>query len=106
VVWQSLMVALFTPPFALLRREWPGTADWGWFLLSGALGTAGHVCLARAFALAEMSMAQPRKLLGLVWAALLGLLVWGEVPGRTTLAGGQAIFAATTWIARREARRG
>jgi drug/metabolite transporter (DMT)-like permease len=106
VVWQSLMVALFTLPFALLHWEWPGAAQWGWFLLSGVLGTAGHICLTRAFALAEMSVTQPIKFLELVWASLLGLLVWGEVPGPTTLAGGLAIFAATTWIARREVRRG
>ncbi len=106
VVWQSLTVALFTLPLALLRWEWPDAAQWGWFLLSGVLGTAGHICLTRAFALAEMSVTQPIKFLELVWASLLGLLVWGEVPGPTTLAGGLAIFAATTWIARREVRRG
>ena len=105
VVWQSLMVALFTLPLALWHWEWPAAAQWGWFLLSGALGTAGHICLTRAFALAEMSVTQPIKFLELVWASLLGLLVWGEVPGPTTFAGGLAIFAATTWLARREARR-
>ncbi len=104
VAWQSLTVALFTLPMALLRWEWPTAEQWGWVLLSGVLGTAGHLCLTRAFALADLSVTQPVKFLELVWSVLLGLAIWGEVPGPAALAGGAVIFAATSWIARREAR--
>lgn len=75
------------------------------FALSGVLGTAGHICLTRAFALADMSVTLPIKFLELVWAAILGFIVWSEVPGQATWIGGLIIFASTTWIARREARR-
>ena len=61
--------------------------------------------MTRAFALADMSVVQPIKFLELVWAALFGFAVWGEVPGEATFLGGLIIFASTTWIARREARR-
>jgi drug/metabolite transporter (DMT)-like permease len=105
VVWQSIMVALFSLPFALANWEWPTPGQWALFLLSGALGSAGHVCLTRAFALADMSVVQPIKVLELVWAALFGFAIWGEVPGEATFIGGLIIFASTTWIARREARR-
>src|SRR4051812_47965242 len=47
VVWQSIMVALFSLPFALWNWEWPTAAQWALFLLAGALGTAGHICLTR-----------------------------------------------------------
>lgn len=105
VTWQSITVALFSLPFALPHWAWPSPAQWGWFALAGVLGTAGHICLTRAFAMAEMSATQPIRFLELVWAALLGFLVFGDVPGRSTLLGGLVIFAATTWIARWEARR-
>ncbi len=104
VVWQSITVALFSLPFALLHWAWPTAAQWGWFLLAGVIGTVGHICLTRAFALADMSVVQPVKFLELLWASLLGLLVFGDVPGEATLLGGLIIFASTTWIARREAR--
>jgi drug/metabolite transporter (DMT)-like permease len=104
VVWQSITVSLFSLPFALLHWTWPSAAQWGWFLLAGMLGTAGHLCLTRAFGLADMSVTQPIKFLELLWASLLGLLVWGDVPGPATLLGGGIIFASTSWIARREAR--
>lgn len=105
VVWQSLMVAVFSLPFALVNWEWPNATQWAMFALSGVLGTAGHICLTRAFALADMSVTQPIKFLELVWAAILGFIVWSEVPGQATWIGGLIIFASTTWIARREARR-
>jgi drug/metabolite transporter (DMT)-like permease len=104
VVWQSITVALFSLPFALLHWAWPTPEQWGWFLLAGITGTAGHICLTRAFGLADMSVVQPIKFLELLWAALLGLLVFGDLPGEATLLGGLIIFASTTWIARREAR--
>lgn len=105
VVWQSLTVALFSLPFALPNWEWPTPEQWALFVLSGMLGTAGHLCLTRAFRLADMSIVQPIKFLELVWAAIMGFLVWGDVPGEATWIGGLIIFASTTWIARREARR-
>lgn len=105
VVWQSLTVAFFSLPFALPNWEWPSPGQWALFVLSGMLGTAGHLCLTRAFRLADMSIVQPIKFLELVWAALMGFAVWGDVPGEATWIGGLIIFASTTWIARREARR-
>jgi drug/metabolite transporter (DMT)-like permease len=105
VVWQSLTVAVFSLPLALVNWEWPNAALWAMFALSGVLGTAGHICLTRAFALADMSVTQPIKFLELVWAAILGFIVWSEVPGQATWIGGLIIFASTTWIARRASRR-
>lgn len=105
VAWQSLTVSLFTLPFALWLWEWPDAGQWARVVLCGALGTAGHFMLTHAFKLADISTAQPVKFLDLVWAALLGFLVFSEVPTKTTVLGALVIFAATSWIARVEARR-
>ena len=48
---------------------------------------------------------QPVKFLDLIWASLMGWLIFSEEPALTTYTGALVIFAATTWIARREARR-
>ena len=106
VVWQSITVALFSLPFALLTWRWPTLAEWGWFLFCAAIGTSGHICLTRAFRLAEMSVTQPVKFLELIWAVLLGLAIFGDVPGTATLIGAAIIFASTSWITRREMRGG
>jgi drug/metabolite transporter (DMT)-like permease len=106
VLWQAVMVAAFTLPFAISGWVWPSAAQWAGFVVAALLGTGGHYCLTRAFGLAEMSATQPMKFLELVWAVLLGVLVFAETPAAETLAGAVVILGATTWIARREARAG
>ncbi|CAH0228705.1 DMT family transporter [Roseomonas sp. CECT 9278] len=105
VAWQAITVTIFTLPFALPGWTWPTAEQWGWFLLTGLLGSAGHWCLTEAFRIADISATQPVKFLDIIWAAALGWLVFSDVPAATTFAGAAIIFAATTWIARREARR-
>lgn len=105
VAWQSLTVTLFTLPLALWVWEWPSAWAWGVALLSGALGSLGHVLLTHACRLADISAATGVKFLDLVWAVLLGWMVFAEVPTVFTLAGALVILGATTWIARVEARR-
>lgn len=105
VAWQAITVAAFTLPFAIPGWAWPTPEQWGWFLMTGLLGSAGHWCLTEAFRIADMSATQPVKFVDMLWAAMLGWLVFTEVPAATTFAGAAVIFVATTWIARREAAR-
>ncbi|MBK1658668.1 DMT family transporter [Paracraurococcus ruber] len=104
VAWQAIGVTMFTLPMALYAWTWPTPLQWALFLATGVLGSAGHFCLTRGYSLADISATQPVKFLELIWASLMGFAVWGDVPTHTTLLGGAVIFAATTWIARREAR--
>ncbi len=105
VVWQSLTVSLFTLPFALIHWQWPTATQWAIFLLCGLLGSTGHWCLTNAYRLADISATQGVRFLDLVWASMLGFLVFGDRPSASTIAGGCVIFGATVWIARREAGR-
>ncbi|WP_227494052.1 DMT family transporter [Ramlibacter pallidus] len=104
VVWQSITVTLFSLPLALLHWQMPGPGQWVLFLLCGILGSAGHYCLTRSYAAADISATQSVKFLDLVWATLIGWLAFGDMPSNSTLVGGVVICAATIWIARREAR--
>ncbi len=105
VVWQSIMVSLFTMPLALVFWVWPTPVQWGWFLVAGILGSAGHYSLTQAFRVADISATQSVRFLDLIWAAMLGFLMFGDVPSQWTLVGGLVIFGSTVWIARRESRR-
>lgn len=105
VVWQSLTVAGFSLPLALVNWSAPTTVQWLWFLLSGVLGSAGHYCLTRSFAAADISATQPVRFLDLLWASILGFIIFGDQPELATLAGGAIILASTIWIARRESQR-
>jgi drug/metabolite transporter (DMT)-like permease len=105
VVWQSISVAAFSLPLALLAWQPLTLGEWFSFLLCGLLGSLGHYLLARSFTVADISATQSVKFLDLVWATLLGWLVFADTPSRSTLVGGVVISASTLWIARREARR-
>jgi drug/metabolite transporter (DMT)-like permease len=104
VVWQSISVTLCSLPLALLAWTWPTPLQWLTFLACGLLGSTAHYCLTRSFATADISATQSVKFLDLVWATLLGWVVWSDSPSRSTLIGGVVICASTLWIARRETR--
>lgn len=105
VLWQAVTVTLFSLPMALVTWQTPSAVQWIGFALCGLLGSAGHYCLTRSFRAADISATQSVKFLELVWASLLGWLIFADVPTQTTLLGGGVIFAATLWLARRESRR-
>jgi hypothetical protein len=53
---------------------------------------------------AGISAMPSARLLDLVWASLLGWIVFADVPTQSTPIGGSLICAATLWVARRESR--
>jgi len=69
-------------------------ADWGWMGLLCISGTLGHYFLIRALDLAEASRLQPLAYLQLVFAAVLGVLVFAEPLPWTTITGGALVVAA------------
>lgn len=104
VLWQSITVTAISFPLALLAWRAPTPAQWLAFLACGILGSAGHYFLTRSFSIADISATQSVKFLDLVWASLLGWMIFADRPSQSTLIGGVVICASTIWIARREAR--
>jgi drug/metabolite transporter (DMT)-like permease len=105
VLWQHLLVSLLLVPFALAYWSMPSATQWTLLVICGFLGAGGHYCIVRAFRVADISAVQSVKFLELVWAALLGLAMFGTVPESSTVVGGVVILASTLWLARLEARR-
>ncbi|MCY7315673.1 MAG: DMT family transporter [Rubrivivax sp.] len=105
VFWQALSVTVFSLPLALWAWQWPSPLQWLGFVVCGVLGSSGHYCLTRSFSAADISSTQSVKFLELLWSALLGWLLFADVPAQTTLLGGVVICAATLWVARREHQR-
>jgi len=105
VVWQSISVASLSLPLALMHWVWPTAWQWLGFAACGCMGSLGHYMLTRSFAVTDISATQSVKFLELVWATILGWIVFGDSPSQSTLIGGAVICASTVWIARREARR-
>lgn len=102
LLWQSVSVALFSLPLALWHWQWLSAWQWAGYALCGLLGSSGHYCLTRSLKAADISATQSGKFLDLVWSALMGWLLFSDVPSQSTLLGGTVICAATLWVARRE----
>ena len=105
VLWQALTVTVLSLPMALPHWQQPSAAQGAGFAITGVLGSLGHYCLTRAFHTADISATQSLRFLDLVWASLLGWLVFADVPSSSTWAGALVILLSTVWIARRESRR-
>jgi len=105
VLWQALTVTVLSLPMALPNWQAPTSMQWLGFAATGVLGTLAHYSLTRAFALSDISATQSLRFLDLVWASILGWLVFGDVPSEWTWAGALVILGSTVWIARRESRR-
>ena len=104
LVWQSITVSIFSLPLACMNWQWLEAWQWASFLGCGALGSAGHYCLTRSFQAADISSTQSAKFLELIWSALMGWLLFADLPTLSTLLGGTLISASTIWLARRESR--
>ena len=82
----------------------PSLAQWLLIASLGIYGGLGHLLLIRAFRLAPASTLTPFTYVQLVWAALLGWLVFGNVPDAVTGAGMAVIAASGLWLALGERR--
>ena len=60
--------------------------------------------MTQAFRHADTSAIMPFDYTRLLWASLLGFILFAEVPGIMTLVGGVVIAASATYIAFREAQ--
>ena len=69
----------------------------------GVAGSFGQFFLNQAFRYGEVSLLAPLDYSGLVWAALLGFLLWGDIPGTFVWVGAAIIVTAGIYIVRREA---
>jgi len=105
VLWQSLLMTGMT--LLLLPFVWvtPLAAEWPLLLLIGLLGGLAQVLLTEAYASAQVSSLGPYSYTALIWAILLGWLVWGHVPTLSMLAGAALIVGAGLYILHREMRR-
>ena len=80
----------------------PTLEQWGLLFLVGILGAAGQATLTRAFSTGETSFVTPFDYLRLVFAALIGLLIFSEIPDTWAIIGAVVIVSSGYYVARRE----
>ncbi|MGJ3259312.1 MAG: DMT family transporter [Rhodospirillales bacterium] len=76
--------------------------DWAVMALAGLFGTLGHFCMIKAFTNAEASQVAPYSYTNLIWASLIGFVLFGTLPDMWTYVGAGIIIAAGLYILHRE----
>ncbi len=95
-----VVISLIVPFF----WQQPSAAAWLLLVVVGSLGAAGHLLVIMALQRAEASKVAPFTYLQLVWAMLASLVVFGDVPGITTLIGAAVIVTSGLLLYRLDLR--
>ena len=98
VAMMSLTVTIGLAPLAWWVWVPVTLTQMGGLAVVAACATFGHYCMTRAFRAAPMTVTQPVTFLSLIWATLVGRLVFGEPIDAFVLLGGAMIIGAITFV--------
>ena len=82
----------------------PSLADLALMALAGLLVGGAHFLMIESLRLSEAAVVIPFRYTSLVWALILGFLIWRDVPDAWMIAGSALVIAGGLYILRREAR--
>jgi drug/metabolite transporter (DMT)-like permease len=98
--------AILLAPFALAAWQAPaGWLQWSVACLLGVLGAVGHYCLAAAHRYAPATVLAPFLYQQVLYMALFGYIVFGDVPSPAVWVGSAIVVAAGLYLFSRERSR-
>jgi drug/metabolite transporter (DMT)-like permease len=106
MAWSAVLGFVLSIPPALFVWRTPAFAD---LLLLGAMGVLGVItqaCYIRGMSEGDAAVMAPIDYTRLVFAVVLGYLLFDELPNRMTLLGASVIIGSTIYITWRETRLG
>ncbi|MFM8374609.1 MAG: DMT family transporter [Phenylobacterium sp.] len=93
------VVGLASLPFGWVM---PGPGVLALLVAAGLIGGTGQLLLTEAIRRAPVAVVAPFDYTQLVWAGLIGFIVWSETPALLTLVGAMVVAASSTYILWRE----
>ena len=94
--WTSLMVPFFWTE--------PTLVHWAVFIGTGVMGALAHLCMISAFNRAEASLLAPHNYTKIIWVAVLGYVLFDDVPSLNMWVGTAVIVSAGVYVLYRERR--
>jgi drug/metabolite transporter (DMT)-like permease len=101
VLWQfvgSGLIGAATVPFAWTA---PTAFDVGLMALVGVVSMLCFICIVRALALARAAVLAPLQYSAILWAAIMGWLVWRDAPTLPIIVGNAVIIGSGLYVAAR-----
>lgn len=96
--YMNIFLSVFSLGPALWVWVTPSAEMWAWLVAIGVTGTLAQLALSQALKETEPTAVLPFDFLKLIWATLLGLWVFGELPDLWTYVGAAVIFASGFYI--------
>lgn len=103
LIWGALVGAVLLSalaPFVWVRPQ--ALSHGALILVIGVLASIGHFLLIRAYEYASASLLAPYTYSALIWAMLMGWLVFGDFPDGVSLAGMAIIVLSGLYLAARQ----
>ncbi len=104
VIWQLTVLAFFHSFLLFFGWRWPTPLDAAMLFGTGFTNAVGQWFWTRALHLAPAAAVTPFYYLMLIWALVIGFLVWGDVPSISLLVGSAIVVATGLFLFLREAR--
>jgi len=97
------LAGLLTLPFGWIMPTLPQLAA---LVMVGVIGGISHLILTESFRFAPASVIAPFDYVSMLWAFMLGYILFGELPDRYTIGGAVAVIGAGLFVIWRERRLG
>ena len=102
LTYQYTFVSLFTFPLAIIYWSNPTVTSIFYSFLAAIVGTVLHLCINNSYKLADLSIIQPVYFTQLIFASLLGFIIFGSLPDLFTWIGAVLVFSSVLIITYRE----
>ena len=100
----NVLLSILAVVPALLVWQQPSLEAWLLLFVIGVVGTCAQVVIAQSLKEAEAGLVMPFDFFKLLWAALFGYLLFGELPDAFVWVGAAIVVGATSYLAFREAQ--
>jgi len=105
VTLTSYSVVLLAPMNLLIATfvwEWPSWEILGWCVAVGVVATTTQLLFNQGLKEAEVNVLMPLDFFKLIWASVIGYVLFFEIPSIWTWVGGVMICVSATYVAWRE----
>lgn len=99
LLWSAIVAFVATSFVGPIDWKWPTPTAWALMVVISLIGAIAHYALITALNHAEAGAVQPYSYTLLVWATVMGWLVFGDVPDEWTIIGAAIVVASGlyTW---------
>ena len=104
VAYMSITVTIVSFFPAIFVWTWPTIEMWFWLIGMGSLGSLAHIIQAQSYKDGDVTLIEPAGFIRLIWAALIGFIIFGEQPIIWSWVGGAVIMLGIIMLIKNDSK--